>query len=561
MKRLNLLLLFLSICLWSCRKDQLNEQKKEPNTLYKRASAYKENGQIDSAFVYFNKAKDLALLQKDSLTIGKSLVGLAILFTNNGDDNNGQEFSLKALHYLSEKKKEQLKFISSSYNNLGIATHNLRDYKNAQKYYDFAIKFSTSLEDTNLYRNNKAYSYQETKQYQKALEIYDLILKTAIKDMREYTRVLSNISTTKWLLDSNYNPLPELLKAVHIREKENDLWGQNSSYYYLADYYGKSKPDSALYYAHQMYVVAKKLKSNDDQLLALQKLIKFSPTALSKQYFETYLKLDDSALVIRNSAKNKFAIVRYDVEKHKAANLVLQQDNTEKKYQIAIREILVVVTLLVLIAASIIAILWYQKRKQKLDLEAQNTIRENQLKTSKKIHDVVANGLYRVMTEIENQTTVDRERILDRLENMYEKSRDISYDEPQSIDENFYEKITTLLKSFVTENTKILFLGNTAALWENVSLKTKYEIEHIIQELLVNMRRHSQAKNVFLKFEREQNIININYTDDGIGIKQHTKFNNGLTNTGNRINSISGTIIFETKIEKGLKIQISFPVS
>ena len=38
------------------------------------------------------------------------------------------------------------------------------------------------------------------------------------------------------------------------------------------------------------------------------------------------------------------------------------------------------------------------------------------------------------------------------------------------------------------------------------------------------------------------------------------KFKNGLTNTGNRINAINGTITFDTKIEKGLKIDIAFPI-
>ena len=144
---------------------------------------------------------------------------------------------------------------------------------------------------------------------------------------------------------------------------------------------------------------------------------------------------------------------------------------------------------------------------------------------------------------------------------MYEKSRDISYEEHHSLDQHFHEKVTNLLKSFVTENTKILFLGNTADLWKNTNIQVKYEVEHILQELLVNMKRHSQASNVFIKFEQKHKNINISYTDDGIGIQQDIKFKNGLTNTGNRINSISGTINFETEIEKGLKIQISFPFS
>lgn len=554
MKRFNLSFLFLSICLLSCTRDQLKKQKKEINHLFERASAYDKNEQIDSAFVYYNKAKDLALLQKDSLIVGKCLVGLAILYTENGDDNNGQEYSLKSLTYLSEKKEQYHSILSSNYNNLGIATHNLRDYKNAIKFYDLAIKFATNLSDTNLYRNNKAYTYQETKQYKKALEIYNQILKTASKDMQEYARVLSNISFTKWLLDPNYKASSGFLKALHIREKEDNLWGQNSSYYYLADYYTKHKPDSALYYAHKMYVVAKKLKSNDDQMFALQKLIKFSPELLSKQYFETYLKLDDSAQVIRNKAKNQFALIRYETEKHKEDNLILQKDNTEKKYQLII---LITSTIILLI----FGVIWYKKRKQRLELEAQNTIRENQLRTSKKVHDVVANGLYRVMTEIENREDIDKEHILDKIEDMYEKSRDISYDQPQTPNLHFNDKLTKLLQTFETVTLKVVALGNTAQLWEKVTTEVKYEVEHILQELLVNMDKHSQATEVTLQFEQIDNHINIYYTDNGIGLSKDIVFKNGLTNTGNRIAHIHGSLTFDTETEKGLNIKLSFPIS
>jgi signal transduction histidine kinase len=36
-------------------------------------------------------------------------------------------------------------------------------------------------------------------------------------------------------------------------------------------------------------------------------------------------------------------------------------------------------------------------------------------------------------------------------------------------------------------------------------------------------------------------------------------FNNGLTNTGNRIKAIHGDLIFERKAGEGLKIQLRFP--
>lgn len=72
------------------------------------------------------------------------------------------------------------------------------------------------------------------------------------------------------------------------------------------------------------------------------------------------------------------------------------------------------------------------------------------------------------------------------------------------------------------------------------------------------MKKHSEASRVVLKFSQENNQITINYTDNGIGISV-LKPKNGLQNTGNRIKSINGQLIFETENINGLKITISFP--
>lgn len=252
--------------------------------------------------------------------------------------------------------------------------------------------------------------------------------------------------------------------------------------------------------------------------------------------------------------KIQFALIRYETEKHKAENLKLQQDNTKKGFML-------VSLLFLVLSGSVIVIILYRKRRQRLELKTETAIRENQLRTSKKVHDVVANGLYRVMTEIENQEELNRDNVLDKLEDMYEKSRDISYEKIEFEHQNFHEKIAALLRSFATDQVKVVLIGNTGELWKKVDAKVKYEVEHILQEFMVNMKKHSGASNVAVKFERNDNRIRISYSDNGIGIKDNLQFNNGLKNTGTRIENIQGAITFETQTERGLKIQFSFPVS
>ena len=99
------------------------------------------------------------------------------------------------------------------------------------------------------------------KDYSAAIYIFKEILSQNKLSKKEYARTLSNLSYTKWLQNPKYNPKPELFKALEIRKLENDLWGQNASYARLADYYMNRDPDSALYYANNMYTVAKEIQS------------------------------------------------------------------------------------------------------------------------------------------------------------------------------------------------------------------------------------------------------------------------------------------------------------
>jgi signal transduction histidine kinase len=165
------------------------------------------------------------------------------------------------------------------------------------------------------------------------------------------------------------------------------------------------------------------------------------------------------------------------------------------------------------------------------------------------------------MTEIENNKEIIHEHILDKMESLYERSRDISYDvlAKANEDRSFENSIRELLVSFASEQTKVFIVGNTKETWKDLPQEDFYEIKQVLQELMVNMKKHSKATQVALRFEHVDNKLNIYYTDNGIGMPEGTKFKNGLTNTGNRINSINGNINFGTSISGGLNVQLMIP--
>jgi tetratricopeptide (TPR) repeat protein len=511
----------------------------------------------NSAFYYFNKVVSGS---KDSLQIAMAYSNMAVIQTDAGDYFGSQESLLTSLKYLNEEQEEDHSCLLSDYNELGTTSLNLKNYDAAMGYYDQALHFVKDAEIKPIALNNKATVYHKKGQYAQAIAIYLSIIDQCKNNKREYARILSNLAKARWQQNPGYVAAPEMLRALQIRKNEKDDWGLNGSYAHLSDYYFRSHPDSALIYAGKMYAIAQQLNSPDDEREALQKLILLSPERTLRQYFIRYYTLSDSIQKSRNAARNQFALIRYEAEKNKTDKLRLQKENTEKRIQILRQRVIIYAVIAFLIAASIIAIIWDRKRKQRIMWESENTIRENDLKNSQKVHDVVANGLYRIMTGVEHQDVIDKDAMLDEIEILYEKSRDISYEQSTYYRHDFHGFIAKLLTGFKSNATKVVIAGNHELLWRDVKDPVKNELEHILQELMVNMKKHSHAQNVAVRFERDGGQVKIQYIDDGVGLPSQFHSGNGLTNTGNRIQNLGGRIIFDKSTTRGLKIDIFLPI-
>lgn len=547
----NYLLFILLILLSSCNKKTSNIQNDTiASTYYKKAK--KLSG--DSAYYYYNLAKNAYLDIKDSSGVGRSLVNMAIIQADNGDYYGSIETSLEGNRYLKNANDSIVRAtLGSSYNNMGISSSYLYDYENAIKFYTEALKYAKTPADITLYQNNLGDALVSLKEYKAAEQNFILALKT--EDKLNYARALNNLARARYSENPNYNPLPELYKALKIREENKDLAGQNSSYATLSNYFLDKDKEKALEYAKKMLAVSTQSESEEDQLQALQKIVKLDKENYLK-YFNEFQILNERLQISKTKSKNQFAIVRYEVKQQNDRYQKLVEDN---KFDRIKRNFAISILIIILI----VGIFWYRKRKIRLEQEKELEIKNTQLKISKKVHDVVANGIYQVMTKIENQEHFDKEKALDELEFVYEKSRDISYEKGDgSIEEkDISDNISELIGSFKNESVNTYIAGNEKMLWENVSKTTQDEVYQIIRELLVNMKKHSGANTVSLRFERMEEKISIHYADNGIGIPGDVLYKNGLSSTVSRIEAIRGAIIFDTKTEKGLKINISFPVS
>lgn len=504
---------------------------------------------MQKAFAELNKAKDMYQQLEDNYSVAKCFVNMAIIQEGESDNLGSIESSLSAMQHLNEEDEKHFSFISSNYNNLGVASNSLKNYKNAKKYYELSLKFSKDSLEVLMIKNNLASSYYDQGKYSEASKIYQELLKNLNEKDDVYYKILVNFTRSECKINPTFNPEENYREALSFYQKNDDNWGLDAVYCYYTEFYTDKNADSTKYYAKKMLDVSKKLETPIDQLQALDYLINTETGVNSKKYYQQYKKLSDSLDVVRNSSKNQFALVRFESEKNKAQNLKLEKDLQQKEYIMYSGVFLFVIT-------SFGGLYWYKKRKSRIELKAQNQIKEERLITSKKVHDVVANGLYQVMSGLEHAEEVDKEEILDQLDGMYQKSRDISYDNFNFfVAINYKEKFSELANSFQTDSVNIFMVGNDNELWQNVPKNLAEDLYLIVRELFVNMKKHSQAERIVLRFEKNHQTLQLFYKDNGVGASSF-KEKNGLRSIRERITKYNGTL--ELDIHAGYIVKMQF---
>lgn len=547
-------LMLIVICI-SCSQNHSEEyspqRKKAIDHLFKKGKDMADNEDYEHAYSALNKAKDLYLEIHDSISMVNCLVEMAIIQEYQSDFLGSIETSLGALKLCNNKTPKETYY--KIYNNLGVNSMDIKNYTDAKQFYQKALDLSSTELDKLKVQHNLAVVYFYEKNYKAAEQTERQILSNLHKKNDTYYKVSIHHARYMSHLHPNYNPIPIFNKAIDYSIANNNLWGLDACYYYVSEYYYNRKPDSALAYAHKNYKVATKLKASLDRLDALENIIKLENKALP--YFDIYNKLADSLEAARNSSKNQFAVIRFESEKNLNEKMKLEKKMDEKNDQMLLGSALVLL--------SITGGFWmYRYRQQKIKKEAENKIKEDRFLISKKVHDVVANGIYQVMSSIEHHQNFNKEEVLDKLDDMYQKSRDISHDKlPVFLEDNIQNQISELAQTFQNENVQVFLVGNEISTWKSVPLSIQKELYPIILELFVNTKKHSSANRILLKLNIDNQLFTIKYTDNGCGKEQISNKGMGMNSIIQKVKSHHGTIEYGIQQDKpGFFVTMSFPL-
>lgn len=541
MKTLHPLFVLILLLYCSCTD---NKESSPADTAYKKGEKLYDHSNYDAAFTYLYQAYQGYLTEKKYTDASYSLIFLAIIQTEKGDFLGSNENLSKAARFAA--KDEVL--LTSIYNQFAINHNYLKNNNEAVYWYNKALLLTENTYSKLSIKNNIGISQLKMGKYSQAEHLFkEISLNPAIKDSINFrNRVLDNLAYSQFL--SGTGPAENaLLTVIESRKKNKDRFGMTASLSHLADLYLRDHPRKSYEFASAMYENAKKTGNSDDQVEALQKMMDASEEGNIKPLVDQYRKLNDSLENSKNRSKNQFTSVIYESEKNKAE--ILDSQNQILNQQIYL------LTLITLVGLGVIAFFKWRKHQAH---RKEIAVKDTQIKYSKKVHDVVANGLYHIMVEIENNPDLDKKNLLNGIEKLYEESRDIAKDGIDSVfPEEFSLRLYEMLVSYSSSHQRILVIGNTAQIWERMSAENQMEIFYVLRELMVNMRKHSQAKFASLIFEVLEEILHIKYTDNGIGMTSSgTSKKSGLQNMENRIEKLGGTFNFEPNHKGGLMIDI-----
>ncbi len=499
----------------------------------------------------------------DSVWVGRNLLNMGTIQKDSNDFFGSKETLTEAIQYLVSKNDSI--YIAQCFNLLATNHRKLLNFYDAERYYLEAISSTNSKEDKLIYKNNMAAAYIDEARYEDAIMLLMGITSDTVLEQNryEYARVLDNLVYAQWLSGKEKVEEP-FLQALEIRRQNNDRRGQIASYTHLGEFFSKKQPQKAQAYFDTVITFSKTIKMPRAEKDALKFLMQLEPTNI--QLRDRYVFLQDSLYEQELKVKTQFAKYKYDDKLKQESILRLEKENAEKELEASRQRNQKIIYLGgFLFAISVLGLSIYSFRQRTKRLRQKNkadklvAAHETEAELSRRLHDGFGARLNQAMLMVQNDT--DKSTLLDTLEGLYDQSRDFSR-EINEVDTgpNFKEEFFEMLRFRTPPIARLFITGSKEINWTEITPLTKTVLYKVLQELMINMGKHSKATMIAITFQKVGKILKVDYSDDGIGASiEDLNTKNGLRNTEKRIQALGGTITFDSGKGDGFRANIILP--
>ncbi|WP_046743006.1 sensor histidine kinase [Kordia zhangzhouensis] len=534
--------------------------------LYYRGLFYRDVDSVDLAYQNLAEAKKLYAKKKDSIYAGKASLEIANIQKRIGNFYIAQLVAQDGIKYLENLNDG--KTLSGLYHVLAVISKENNEYEEALKKNDSSLKIGQDTTYTIRARATNIIVYKETRaniftlqqEPDKAIAIYKSLLKE-VKNSKAIPRIESNLARAMYI-KLGFNAISDSLleKALDSAKKTDNLSLQISVNKKLAELYSEKDISVFINYIDEAINKAKELGNLSSIYEMMEfKLEKLPQIQIKEDFKNEFFKVKRKLENKRKFFNSLYISNKFDFDDSESKRIRAEREAMEERQRATDNQNSILILALVLILVLVAIFFIYQKIKRQHKIEKVDTVHQTEARISSKVHDELANDIHNLMAQLETSDP-EKEFVLDKLDTIYNNARDISK-QNRSVEtgEGFAEEVTNLFRSYQSDEVNVLLKRYDIAIWTQVSSHIKVTIYRVLQELLTNMKKHSNAGLVVVSIEKKNKELFIQYIDNGKGFSKKIS-KNGLQNAENRIHAIQGTLTFDTQLEKGCKFSINVPI-
>lgn len=499
---------------------------------------YRHLGDFDKSLNFFQKSITNCKQRNDTVNLAGTYASMAQMYFEKEDIPKAIESNNKVFSLLKNKHTERPYLIAlHSMANISGESGNLQK---ALEYDKEGLKLANQLNDdaikTSFQDNLALCNLFLIKDYDKAIYylIENLKIDKRLKNQVWIADTYINIAEVLMAEKSYKNAKIYLDSALVISTKNNQLGNSLKVYKVLSDFYSEQNDYKQALEAKDNYIKIYKNSINEEseQAFAAYKVI-YETGKKEKEIAEGKLasKQKNMWLILLGS----FLIIGFAIfwnfrfrEKHKQRQLLLENELLKE--------------------------------------QAHSKIQEQRLEISRDLHD----SLGAQLTFISSTLDILKRHSLEMNENIIKKINILSDFSENSIIELKNTLWALSAEELNLEDLKIKilnFIRNASDAKENVKFNFNFEISQniqikskqainlfrVIQEITNNALKHSQATEINIDIQQNENQLIIKIADNGKGFDYEIEKNKsfGLMNIENRITAIGGIIATETEKGKG----------
>jgi len=567
-----------------------------------QATMYFVTQKEDSMSVAISKAFQSARRSGDAkeLALVNDLRGW--IFQNLEQNDSATSYYIKAVRIADSLK--DYKFSGEIYNNLSIVFWSIGNYPKAAEYAMSAYRSGKTSNDTLLISNgllNLANAKASLKQYDTAIALFNQV-KEIVKDPAKYNYVLFRAASNE---ASVYSDLGNNKKAISEYKKILQWKSQIPAYLQSYIYSGLAAAqyeDNQLNEAELNMAKAIKMAQDggvqsglrDSYLLMSQIKEKQKQFAQALDYRKEYDSLNDSLMsgsrtkfIHQLEAKYNTAQKNNQISRQQLAILqnqrIIQRKNTLNAALIFGVLFLLIIGLLVYYNLRHRHQLLQQSQKLKeqriTELEQERKLvapqsvlkgqEEERSRLARDLHDGVGgllSGVKLSMSNMKGNVFLSEENaesfnnVILQLDQSIAELRRVSHNMmPEALIKYGLKEALENYCENINVSGKIKVRLQTYGMDKRMEQSTEIIIYRMIQELLNNVIKHADAKNVLIQLIRKDDHFNLTVEDDGKGFDVNeieNKRGAGLSNIKARAEYLNGNVDIVSKKGEGTSVNI-----